>query len=240
MLLERAWRKKESCVIAANCRVFYEGRAKSFLDWGDRLIILKSEGTLIIHQPQGRNPINWMSAGCEMQLSDENGVLVLKIASRNPPETMRVEARELFFASSSKLRDGTSLVQVGTEADMAEFIMHNPHLISPDFVPSNLEEQTKYGFVDVYGRMKSKNVPVIIEVKRYKADLSAVSQLRRYVERLQKLSNSKRVLGFIAAPDITKNALKMLRDFGLEFRKVEPPEYLIPARKNQHRLEEYV
>jgi len=234
--IERAWRRKESCVLAGTCRVIYEGRAKSFLDWGDRLLLLKNDGTFIVHKPSGNNPANWMRPGCDLHLWDEDGALVIRLESKKPAETMRVEVRELFFVSSSALRDGTSLVQTGTEADLAKFIMQNPSVIDPDFVPSNLEEQTKYGFLDVYGRMKSSGAAVIIEVKRYTADLSAVSQLRRYVERVRNLSGNEKVLGFIAAPAITKNALKMLRDFGFEFRRVEPPEHLVPESRNQSRL----
>lgn len=33
-----------------NCKVLYEGRALSELDWGERIILIKPDGSFLIHQ----------------------------------------------------------------------------------------------------------------------------------------------------------------------------------------------
>ena len=46
-------------ILLARCKVFYEGRAKSQLEEGDRLIIIKPDGTFLIHKDKKREPVNW-------------------------------------------------------------------------------------------------------------------------------------------------------------------------------------
>jgi RecB family endonuclease NucS len=61
---------------------------------------------------------------------------------------------------------------------------------------------------------------VVIELKRRQAEFSAVTQLKRYVEELEKRKNEK-VRGILCAPGISKNALSMLEKSGLEFSKLD-------------------
>jgi len=63
---------------------------------------------------------------------------------------------------------------------------------------------------------------VVLELKRRKADLHAVSQLKRYVEALSKEHGNVR--GILVAPSLTSGAKKLLEKEGLEFRKVQPPK----------------
>ena len=56
------WRSKV-LVIYAQCKVDYTGRAKSNLDYGNRLIITKPDGTIMIHGRTKREPINWQPPG---------------------------------------------------------------------------------------------------------------------------------------------------------------------------------
>ena len=37
-------------VVVGECRVEYKGRARSTLDWGGRLVVLKGDGTLMVHR----------------------------------------------------------------------------------------------------------------------------------------------------------------------------------------------
>jgi len=78
-----------------------------------------------------------------------------------------------------------------------------------------------------------------VECKRYCADLGAVTQLRRYVERVKKTKGIDVVRGIIAAPKITQNAQKMLEDWGFSFRAVKPPMYLERYDRQQMRLDTF-
>lgn len=48
----------EKSILIGSCRVRYRVRAQSFLDWGDRLMVAKEDGTVFVHQPTGREPVN--------------------------------------------------------------------------------------------------------------------------------------------------------------------------------------
>ncbi len=233
ILLERALRKNHLISITCNCEVEYRGRAVSKLGTGDRLLIIKPDKTAIIHQPEGRNPVNWMPAKSSISLEEET----LIIESINPRETMQVRILEAHMFSSSPLNDDKSIVQAGSEADMASMIYKNPRIIG-EFVPASMEEQTAYGFVDVFGKDFENNL-VVVECKRYKAGLDAVQQLRRYVERVKHEKGKKIVKGIIAAPGITENAKKMLEDWNFSFVMVEPPMYLLPDKEKQRLLHEF-
>ncbi|PIN99826.1 endonuclease NucS [archaeon CG10_big_fil_rev_8_21_14_0_10_43_11] len=232
-LFLRALKKGHSISMHCTCRVEYKGRAVSTLETGDRLVIIKPDKTVIIHQPAGRNPVNWMPVHSHITL-DEN---IIRVESVNPREFMTIHLEKVLVFLSSPLTDGASLVQAGSEADMANMIYQNPHVLG-EFVPASREEQTAYGFIDVFGRDYNNNL-VIVECKRYKAGLDAVQQLRRYVEKIKKDKGKEVVNGIIAAPAITENAKKMLEDWGFNFIKVEPPMYLLPDREKQKNLGEF-
>ena len=233
VLLERALRKNHSISVLCNCEVEYKGRAVSQLKEGDRIVLIKPDKTVIVHQPTGRNPVNWMPAMAHLRL-EENA---LSVHSVSPREFMQIVFNEVYVFSSSNLKDAATIVQVGSESDMANMIYENPRLLG-EFMPASLEEQTAYGFIDVFGRDYNNNL-VVVECKRYKAGLDAVQQLRRYVEKIKKDKDKKNVRGVIAAPAITGNAEKMLKDWGFSFVKVEPPMYLVPDKELQKRLGDY-
>ncbi|MBI5398555.1 endonuclease NucS [Candidatus Woesearchaeota archaeon] len=234
--IESALAKNETIVIGCSCEITYSGRAEAFLQLGDRLIIIKSDKALLVHQPTGNAPINYMKPDSSHSIIQQDSAVWIK--SKNLPlkEYLDVCIHAIHFVSSHPLKDGQKLELVGSEKDMSEMIYKNPSLIDPDFKSVSMEEQTKYGFIDVFGTDRNGNI-VIVECKRYCADLGAVTQLRRYVERIKEIKNTDKVRGIIAAPKITPNADKMLKDWGFEFRAVSPPKYLERYRKDQKRLD---
>ena len=87
--------------------------------------------------------------------------------------------------------------------------------------------------MDVLGRDKDGNI-VILELKRRRADLHAVSQLKRYVEAMRE--EYERVRGILVAPSLTSGARKLLEKEGLEFRKLAPPKREKSKRGRQKTL----
>jgi RecB family endonuclease NucS len=233
--LQTALKKNETIVLACECEVVYSGRAEAFLPPGERLVIIKSDGTLLIHQPSGNNPINYMKADTKHGISESDGRLVIASQNLVQKEYLDICISKIFFMQTHPLKDGQKIQIMGTEKDMSEMIYKNPGLIAPDFKPLSMEEHTKYGFIDVFGHDKNGNI-VVVECKRYNADLAAVTQLRRYVEKIKGLKGTEKVRGIIAAPKITANAHKMLHDWGFSFVAVEPPKYKERYNKDQKTL----
>ncbi|PIU89490.1 endonuclease NucS [archaeon CG_4_10_14_0_2_um_filter_Archaea_38_6] len=236
--LEKSVSKKFISVIFCSCEIEYEGRAKSFLGEGDRMIIIKHDYTVLIHRPDGTNPVNWMLQGSGISVSMEKDVLTLDCSSLKPFGNMKINIFEVYSLTSAPLVDTEQLKLIGSEKDMSDMIYSNPLLISDDFVPIRREEQTDYGFLDVYGHDGNGNL-VIVECKRYTAGLDSVTQLRRYVERVKKSKGVGNVKGVIAAPNISSNALKMLNDWGFEYRNVSPPHTFVCDSFNQKRLKDF-
>lgn len=234
--LEGAIARNESIVLAAQCEIWYSGRAESYLPEGDRILIIKEDKTLLVHQPTGNNPVNYMKPGTAHSLSLDNGMLSLN--SQNLPEYMDIRITKVHFLSSSQLTDNKSIEIAGTEKDMADTICSNPELIEPGFKPLSQEEHTKYGFIDVFGYDKD-NILTVVECKRYRGDLQAVTQLRRYVEKIKEAKGVSQVRGILACPKISPNALSMLQDWGFSFAAVEPPKYLRRYGKDQKTLDSF-
>ncbi len=225
-------------VLSCSCEIHYSGRAESFLGSGDRLIVIKADKTLLIHQPSGSNPINYMKEGTSYALVNEGDNLVLHCHNIPLKEYLDVFISKVYSFQQLQLEDSAKIQLVGSERDMSDMIYDNPSLIEPGFRPLSREEHTKYGFIDVFGYDKS-NILVVIECKRYTADLKAVDQLQRYVTKIRQLRGLDKVRGIIAAPEISPNTLQMLKDNGFEYRKISPPKYLERFSKGQKSLGEY-
>ena len=237
-LLDSALSRAECVVLACRCEVWYSGRAESHLPTGDRIIIIKEGGTLLIHQPDGNNPINYMKTGSRHSMILEKGALFLNSRNLSMKEFLDAKIEKVYFFSKAKLEDGKDIEVVGTEKDMSDMIYANPELIEKGLKAISQEEQTAYGFIDVLCVDKN-SVLTVIECKRYSADHNAVMQLRRYVEKLKAAKGIEVVRGFIAAPKTTANALKMLQDWGFEFVSITPPKYLERFNKDQKTLDYY-
>lgn len=228
-------RRNDTIVIGCECEVEYSGRAEAFLPRGERLIIIKADNTLLVHQPEGNSPINYMKPEAKHSIIIQDGKLLLSSQNLKLKEYLDINMTKVHFVQSCGLKDGQKIQIIGTEKDMSEMIYSNPEFISPYFKPLSMEEHTQYGFIDVFGYDNDNNL-VIVECKRYCADLSAVTQLRRYVEKMKKIKGTDKVRGVIAAPKITENALVMAQDWGFSFVAVEPPKYKERYNKNQKTL----
>jgi RecB family endonuclease NucS len=230
--------RNECVVLGCTCEVRFSGRAQSFLASGDRIVLIKSDNTVIVHQPVGNAPVNYMKPSAAIHVFFEADRLVLQAQNLVLKDYMDIIVHRLHFFSSGRLENGASIIVTGTERDMADMIYANPSLIEHGFKPVSMEEQTKYGFIDVFGYDKS-NVLTVVECKRYVADLKAVDQLRRYVEKVKKSKGVHDVRGILASPRISSNAEKMLKDFGFCWVSVNPPSYLERFGKAQKSLNHF-
>ena len=237
---ENAMKKNQTFVFSSNCEVKYSGRAESHLENGDRLIIIKNDKTLLIHQPHGNNPINYMKFGGTHRIIKEDEEIVLLSEHTKHKEHIRIKLKKIHFFNAHSLTDEAKINLHGSEADMRDMIYENPKIISTDFFPLSREEHTKYGFIDVFGHDKNGGL-IIIECKRQTADLKAVTQLRRYIERIAEMKgiSNERVKGILASPQITDNALSMLKDWNYEWKMIEPPRKQEGRDKKQKELKEY-
>ncbi|NJD98687.1 DUF91 domain-containing protein [Thermococcus sp. LS1] len=232
-IIDSALSKEAMLTIFARCKVHYDGRAKSELGSGDRVIIVKPDGAFLIHQSKKREPVNWQPPGSFVTVEERDGIIVLRSVRRKPKEILEVELEDVYLASLFKAEDYEELALTGSEAEMAEMIFKNPELIEPGFKPLFREKSIGHGIVDILGRDREGNL-VVLELKRRRADLHAVSQLKRYVEALR--AEHPAVRGILVAPSLTSGAKRLLEKEGLEFRRVQPPKRESVAKGRQTTL----
>ena len=232
-ILKNGLKKGAILIITACCRVFYEGRAKSNLELGDRVIIIKPDGSFLIHKSEKRNPVNWQPPGCTVKYKIKDEALLIRSIRKIPKEILDVEISKTYMIMYFIAQDYAELDLIGSEEDMANLIFYeNPEVIEEGFKPIAKEKSISNGVIDIYGKDKDGNI-VILELKRVKGSLGAVSQLKRYVDALSE--ENKNLRGILVAPSITDSAMKLLKQYGLEFREVHPPRKT--KRENTSKLD---
>ncbi len=211
-------RKAVITVIGA-CRVEYEGRASSKLDLGERIVIIKSDGSLLVHRPVGYEPINWQPSGCHFLVEKANGEIKIRATRTQPRETVHIFFKEIYIITYAALVDVGEFVLHLSELDLKNAVLAEPSLVEVGFVPlSSEKELNEAGFVDVFGQDKDGNF-VVLELKRVPAGPDAILQLERYINRLRKRI-SRHIRGIIAAPELKREAQPLLSTLGFEFKPI--------------------
>ena len=222
-LINEALSKRAFLIIIACCRIKYRGRATSRLGSGDRTIIIKSDGSFLIHQDHNLEPVNWQPPNCSFKAKIGDGFVSITGIRRNPPESLEVEIHRAYMASYHRGNDIKKLELAGYEEDMREMILKNPEIIEKGFRPTSMEYPVSGGFIDVLGKDVKGNL-MILELKSRRAGVNAVKQLKKYLENFADHKNFVR--GILVAPSITEDAKILLDEYQLEFKTLSPPNEL--------------
>ncbi len=221
--LSAAFDRGELVTVFGRCTVEYDGRASSSLGSGDRLLILKPDGTALVHTDEQRTPVNWQPPGSEHHAAVRDGRLRVRSERENPDETLDVRFERVEQVSALPVTGGRSVDVFGSEEDLRRRILENPELVEPGFEPAATERETAAGPVDVFGH-DDEGRPVIVELKRRRVGPDAAGQLGRYVEALSReLPDGVDVRGILVAPSVTDRARELLDENGLAHVAVEPP-----------------
>lgn len=208
--------------IFGRCAVEYDGRASSTLGPGDRHLMCKPDGTVLVHTDEGHQPVNWQPPGCTHEVSIDGGDLELASYRENPEEELVVRFQRVAHVATFEGTDPEELSLSGTEEDLRQRVLDDPELIETGFTPLATERETPAGAVDVYGEDETGQA-VVVELKRRRVGPDAVGQLARYVEALQRdLHAEAGVRGILVAPSVTDRARSLLAERGLEFVSLEP------------------
>lgn len=211
--------KKRMVTIVGHCKVDYVGRAKSFLDYGDRLVVIKADGTLMVHNNEKREPLNWQPPGTRIQYTLEEG-LTIDARRTSPPEAMHIHFKDIHAISVFQLDDSVKLDIVGEEYDIVTKIESDPSVVEKGLRVIRREKVTNSGFIDLFCEDKD-GTPVIVEVKRTSISPSAVYQLEAYLIDFKKKNNAAAVRGILCAPRVSELAKTLIEEKGLEYRRVE-------------------
>ena len=228
--------EKTMLLVMGECMVDYQGRARPLLDWGERLILIKQDGTVLVHQPVMREPVNWQPTGSISEFKIKNDQLVISCRHLRPAEKMKVTFRQLKLVTATTLVDRANLIIAGMEIDVVNQIISNPTIIEEGLRIVKREKPVKTGSIDLFGFDKN-HIPVVIEVKRSVATISSIHQLRMYVKDIKKDRKEPKVRGILCAPRVPDMVKKLLEEHGLEWREVER-KIILPDNR-QRTLKEF-
>lgn len=219
-IVKGAHAQRKTLLLVGACRVDYKGRAESKLGLGDRILIVKEDGAVLVHRPTGYEPVNWQPGGCMFSTQLVDDKLVIRAIRPKPHETLTLTFKKVNLAAQLDLTDRSAFELYATEEEMQETILLDPSLVEPGFRPIAPEKRVKPGFMDVYG-MDRSGTPVVIEIKRKTAGREAVLQLWKYLQELrsQKTAN---IRGIFMAPKLAKGAQRLLETLKLEYKPLSP------------------
>jgi len=219
-LVRDAFSERKGLLVVGNCWVDYRGRASSKLESGERIVIFKEDGSVLVHRPSGYEPVNWQPPGCIFHVSAVNDTLQVKAVRRKPSESVKVLFDRVYLLSILNLVDSGGFALHASEEDMQRAVLLMPSLIEDGLKPVSCEKKVEPGFVDVYGEDKTGRM-VIIEIKRKTASREAAFQLAKYVKAVRAVVN-KKVRGVLAAPSLGKGVQRLLTTLELEFKPLDP------------------
>ena len=231
--IKEALAQRRILLLIGNCWVDYKGRASSRLEPGERVVIIKEDGSVLVHRSSGYEAVNWQPPGCVFQSRVENGVLQINAVRRKPSESLRIYFNLIYLLSAMKLKDAGEFSLHASEADMQKAVLLKPSIIEAGFKPISFEKKIKPGFVDVYG-MDNEGKFVVVEIKRKVAGREAVLQLSKYVKAVQGIVN-REVRGILAAPNLARGTQRLLVTLGLTFKPLNPRKCAEILHKTQTR-----
>jgi len=220
LLAREAFSGHRGVLIVGNCAVDYRGRASSRLEPGERIVVFKEDGSVLVHRPVGYEPVNWQPPGCVFHATTVGGGIQVVAVRRQPSESVRVTFDRVYLLAALNLSDTGEFALHASEEDMQKAVLAMPLLVEDGLKPISFEKKVEPGFVDVYCEDKAGRF-VVVEIKRKTAGKEAALQLAKYVEAVRGIVN-KEVRGILAAPSLSKGVQRLLSTLGLEYRLLDP------------------
>jgi endonuclease len=173
-------------LIVARCEVEYTGRLSAHLPEAVRLLMLKADGSVLVHADAGGyKPLNWMTPPTVVT---ETGAPPSRIdvRKRRGDDALQIRIAEVLTDVSYDMGspdEAAGLVKDGVERDLQQLLADRPETCGEGFRLVRREWPTDIGPVDLMCRDGGDDW-VAVEIKRV-ATIDAVEQLHRYLERIQ-------------------------------------------------------
>ena len=229
--VKEAVSQRKTLIVVGNCWVHYLGRAKSKLEPGERILIIKEDGSLLVHRPVGYEPVNWQPPGCIFQIQAKDDILEVRAVRRKPAESVKVFFDKVHMVSALSLLNSGEFSLYASEEDMQKAILIEPSLLEDGFKPISYEKKVEPGFVDVYG-VDNNGKLVVVEIKRKTAGKIAAIQLAKYIGAV-KVKTNREVRGILVAPNIAKDVQRLLATLKLEFKTLDPKKCAETLRRSE-------
>lgn len=208
-------------LVIARCAVDYSGRLSAHLPLATRLLMLKNDGSILVHSDSGSyKPLNWMNPPCTIVVEEpsaeaaEFGVIeVWKVQQKKTEDVLKVSIHEIIADVAHELGEDPGLIKDGVEAHLQILLAEQITLVHEEATLVRREYMTAIGPVDILARDSKGSIAV--ELKR-RGDIDGVEQLTRYLELMNRDPLLAPVRGVFAAQEIKPQARKLAEDRGIE------------------------
>ena len=206
-------------LVVARCEVRYTGRLNAVLPEALRLLMLKEDGSVMVHADTGGfKPQNWMTPPTVIE--EEPGLIVVRKRAGTSEDRLEIRVAEIVSDVSHDMGEAAALEKEGVERELQELLADAPESCGEGFRLVRREWPTDIGPVDLMCR-DPDNGWVAVEIKRV-GTIDAVEQLTRYLERLSTEPGFAACRGVLAATQIKPQARVLAESRGIACVEVDP------------------
>jgi len=205
-------------LIVARCEVTYSGRLNAYLPESTRLVMLKDDGSVLVHADAGGyKPLNWMTPPTVIETSDDL-VVVRKRAGRSE-DRLEIRLLEVLSDVTHDMGEAAALEKDGVERDLQLLLAADPESVEPGLRLVKREWPTDVGPVDLMCR-DSDDEWVAVEIKRV-GTIDAVEQLTRYLDCIRADPSRAACRGILAAQQLKPQAVALAEQRGIGTAEVD-------------------
>ena len=205
-------------LVVARCEVRYTGRLTAFLPEATRLLVFKSDGSVLVHSDMGGyKPLNWMTPPSVIE--EEPGRIVVRKRAGRSEDRLDIHVAEVLADVTHEMGEAAGLEKDGVERHLQEELAARPDALVAGLRLVRREWPTDIGPVDLMCR-DSDDCWVAVEVKRI-ATIEAVEQLTRYLERIRLDPAAAACQGILAAVQVKPQARTLAEARGMRCVEVD-------------------
>jgi hypothetical protein len=206
-------------LIVARCEVSYSGRLSTVLPMAVRLLVLKADGSMMVHADSGGyKPQNWMTAPTVIEI-DGDPPSRIEVRKHKGEERIEISVDEVLFDETHDMGEAAGLEKDGVERDLQELLAAAPQRCGEGFRLVRREWPTDIGPVDLMCRDDGDGW-IAVEIKRT-GTIDAVEQLSRYLERIRLDPAMSECRGVLAAQQIKPQAAVLAAARGIACVEVD-------------------
>ena len=203
-------------LLVARCEVRYSGRLNAVLPEAVRLLILKADGSVLVHDDAGGfKPLNWMTAPTFVE--DEGDRLVVR--KLKTEDVLEIRLTEVLSDVTHDMGESAALQKDGVERDLQLELAAAPGALGEELRLVKREWPTDVGPVDLMCRDESGEW-VAVEIKRI-ATIEAVEQLTRYLGFIREDPAKSACRGILAAQKLKPQAIALAESRGIRCVEVD-------------------
>jgi endonuclease len=205
-------------LVVAVCEVTYSGRLDAHLPEATRLLIFKSDGSVLVHADAGGyKPLNWMTPPTVVE--EEPGRILVRKRAGKAADSLEIRLVEVLSDVSHEMGEAAGLEKDGVERDLQKVLAGRPGALGGELRLVRREWPTDIGPVDLMCR-DADGAWVAVEIKRI-AGIEAVEQLARYLERIRVDPARAGCRGVLAAQRFRPQAVTLAESRGIRCVEVD-------------------